>query len=257
MRKRLLHCCAPLLGLTCVSAAHAENFYLFSLATGVTSRYEGSRDYRPILGPAFTAQFDNGFFISTTNGAGYRKDFVNGLFVSAALSYDDGRADENRFDRPGSDYLKGMGNIPGSLLVSLQAGARLFGSSTVSITLDQPVTHTTRGISGHVDLTVPVLQTATNDISITGSLHAGSGRYTQTFFGVTDAQAAASRFQSYSTKGGFDHATISAAWNYTFSPRWSLNTTGGLTRLVGSSSNSPIVQTKNNWFGMTAITYRY
>lgn len=257
MRKRLLHCCAPLLGLTCVSAAHAENTYLFSLAGGVTSRYEGSRDYRPIIGPAFSAQFDNGFFIGMLDGAGYKKTFANGMFVSAALSYDDGRADENRFDRAGSDYLKGMGNIPGSLLISVQAGAHVFGDSTVSVTLDQPVTHTTRGISGHVDLTVPILQTAADQIGVTGSLHAGSGRYTQTFFGVTDAQAASSRFSAYSTKGGFDKATVSTAWTHVFTPRWSVTTTGGLTRLVGSSSNSPIVQTKNNWFGITALTYRY
>ncbi|MGH8777906.1 MipA/OmpV family protein [Paraburkholderia sp.] len=243
--------------MTCVSAAHAENTYLFSLATGVTARYEGSRDYRAILGPSFSAQFDNGFFVSMLDGAGYKKTFANGMYVSAALSYADGRGDENRFDRNGSDYLKGMGNIPGALLISLQAGAHVFGDSTVSVTLDQPVTHTTRGVSGHVDLTVPVLQTSTNQISVTGSLHAGNGRYTQTFFGVTGAQSASSGFSAYSTKGGFDKATISTAWTYIVSPRWSVTTTGGLTRLIGSSSNSPIVQTKNNWFGITALTYRY
>lgn len=243
--------------MTGASAAHAENFYLFSLATGVTSRYDGSRDYRPVVGPAFAAQFGNGFFISSADGAGYQKEFANGLFVSAALSYGAGRDDENRFDGPGSDYLKGMGNIPGSVLVSVRAGVHLLGSSTFSVTFDQPVTHTTRGVSGHVDLTVPILHTPANDISVTGSLHAGSSRYTQTFFGVTAAQAASSRFQPYSTKAGFDQAMITAAWRHTFSPHWSMNTTVGLARLLGSASNSPIVQTKDNWFGMTSITYRY
>ncbi len=256
MRLRLLHCCLPLLGLACFSAAHAENVYLFSLGGGVSSRYLGSRDYRPILAPMISARFDNGFFLGM-DGAGYRRDFSNGLFVSAALSYDDGRADENRFDRNGSDYLKGMGNIPGSLLLSLKAGARVFGVSTVSVTLDQPLNHTSRGVSGHLDLEVPVFQTAADSVSVTSSLHAGSGRYNQTFFGVSAAQAASSRFAAYSTKGGFDRATLSAAWTHSLSQRWSITTTGGLTRLFGSSSNSPIVQSKNSWFGMSAVTYRY
>ncbi|WP_040011345.1 MipA/OmpV family protein [Cupriavidus sp. HMR-1] len=243
--------------MCCVSVAHAENLYLLSLATGVAPRYEGSRDYRPVVGPVLAAQFGNGFFISSADGAGYRKQFSNGLFVSAALGYAMGRTDENRFNGPGSDYLKGMGNIPGSLLVSVQAGVRLFGSSTFSVTLDQPVTHTTRGISGHVDLTMPIVHAGNDNISVTGTLHAGSGRYTQTFFGVTAAQAARSRFQPYSAKGGFDQATMSVAWTHMFSPRWSLNTTVGMERLIGSSRDSPIVQKQANWFGLTSITYRY
>jgi outer membrane scaffolding protein for murein synthesis (MipA/OmpV family) len=42
-----------------------------------------------------------------------------------------------------------------------------------------------------------------------------------------------------------------------FSPRWSVRTEGGVTRLLGASANSPIVQSKNNYFAVTALTYRY
>ena len=191
--------------------AYAENFYMFSLAGGVAPRYQGSRDYRPFVAPLIAAEFSNGIFLSPMDGLGYKRTFANGMFASAALSYDFGRTDRNRADLPGSDYLKGMGRIPGSVMLSVQVGAHLFGPSTISITLDQPVTNTSHGTSGHVDLTVPVLQSVDNEISIKGSVHAGSGRYTQTFFGVTDAQAAASRFQPYAVKGGFDSAKVSVA----------------------------------------------
>ncbi|WP_408176479.1 MULTISPECIES: hypothetical protein [Paraburkholderia] len=30
-----------------------------------------------------------------------------------------------------------------------------------------------------------------------------------------------------------------------------------MTRLLGASANSPIVQSKNNYFAITALTYRY
>ncbi|SDI59173.1 Outer membrane scaffolding protein for murein synthesis, MipA/OmpV family [Paraburkholderia phenazinium] len=257
MRKCLSQLSIAVLGLTCASFARAENFYMFSLAGGVLPRYEGSRDYHPFVSPVIGAEFSNGLFISPESGAGYKKTFSNGLFVSSALSYDFGRTDSNRADLPGSNYLKGMGRIPGSLIVSVQVGAHLFGNSTVSLTLEPAVTHTSHGLTGHFDVTLPVLQTITNDISITGSLHAGTGRYTQTFFGVTEAQSASSGFAPYSPKGGFDSAKVSIAWTYTFSPRWSVRTEGGLTRLLGESANSPIVQSKNNYYGMTALTYRY
>ena len=67
---------------------------MFSLATGIAPRYEGSRDYRPVVAPVIAAQFDNG--LSPMEGAGYKKEFANGLFVSTALDYDFGRSDSNR-----------------------------------------------------------------------------------------------------------------------------------------------------------------
>ncbi|WP_323121351.1 MipA/OmpV family protein [Burkholderia alba] len=237
--------------------AHAENVYTFGLGGGVAPRYQGSNEYRGVVAPVFSAEFGSGFFISTQDGAGYRLTLPHGTFVSAAVSYDSGRKDENRFGESGSDYLKGMGNIPGSVIMSVQAGVKLYGDSVLSVTLDTPVTHTTRGLSGHVDLAVPIFKTAKHQIVVTGTVHAGSGRYTQTFYGVTDAQSMTSRFRPYSTKGGIDSASMAVAWTYTISPRWSVLTTAGVTRLLGQYGNSPIVQAKSNYFGLTALTYRF
>jgi len=257
MRKFPLYLCLPLLVFTYASVVHAENTYEFGLATGVTPRYLGSKDYQGQVTPLIAAEFSNGFFINPIDGAGYKKTFANGMFVSSALSYDFGRSDSNRAELPGSSYLRGMGSVPGSLIVSLQVGATVLGDTLISVTLNQPLTHTTRGISGHVDVTKPVLQTANSEVSITGSLHAGNARYTQTFFGVTDMQSTNSGFRPYSAKAGFDSAVVSAAWTYNFSQKWSVRTSGGLTRVLGSSADSPIVQSKDAFFATTALTFRY
>ncbi|MBW4947580.1 MipA/OmpV family protein, partial [Klebsiella pneumoniae] len=140
----------PLAGLTLAAAAHAENQYSLSLGGGFAPRYPGSNQYRGVAAPGFAAKFGNGFFIDSTQGAGYRLDLPHGAFVSAAVSYDAGRADENRFDMPGSDYLKGMGRVPGSVLVGVRAGVTLFNAAELSVTIDSPVTHTSRGVSGHM-----------------------------------------------------------------------------------------------------------
>ncbi|MFP3561798.1 MipA/OmpV family protein, partial [Paraburkholderia sp. SIMBA_049] len=81
-----------------------------------------------------------------------------------------GRADENRFDLPGSDYLKGMGRSPGSVLIGVRAGVTLLDAAELSVTVDTPVTHTSRGVSGHVDLAVPVFKTAQHEIVVTGTV---------------------------------------------------------------------------------------
>jgi outer membrane protein len=120
-----------------VASFHAENFYLFLLATGVTSRYEGNGGYRPMDGPALAAQFGNGFPPSTVDGAGYRKGFTNVLFVSAALAYGDCRDDEKHIDRPRTDYLKRMGKsrIRGSFqrkTKQVAATVRRFSAGSIS-----------------------------------------------------------------------------------------------------------------------------
>ncbi|ALV55252.1 MipA/OmpV family protein [Burkholderia cenocepacia] len=247
----------PLAGLTLAAAAHAENQYSLSLGGGFAPRYPGSNQYRGVVAPSFSATFGNGFFIDSTEGAGYRLNLPHGAFVSTAVSYDAGRADENRFDLPGSDYLKGMGRIPGSVLVGVRAGVTLFDTAELSVTIDTPVTHTSRGVSGHVDLAVPVLKTSQHEIVVTGTVHAGSGRYMQTFYGVTDAQSMTSRFRPYSVSGGIDSAAMAVAWTWSLSRHWSVLATGGVTRLLGRAGDSPIVQSRNNYYGIAGVTYKF
>jgi MipA family protein len=252
-----LRYCLPAIGLMAALPAQAENTYTFTLGGGFTPRYQGSKEYRGVVAPGFSAEFGNGWFISTMDGAGYHLDLPHGTFVSAAINYAGGRKDSNRFGEDGSDYLKGMGNIPGSVILSVQAGVKVFGENQLSVTLDTPLTHTTRGVSGHVDLAVPLFKSAQHLIVVTGTVHAGSGRYTQTFYGVTDAQSMSSRFRPYSTKGGVDSTSMGLAWTYDVSKHWSVTSTAGVTRLLGDYGNSPIVQSKTNYYGFAAVSYRF
>ncbi len=249
--------CVPLAGLAFAAAAHAENEYSIGLGAGIAPRYAGSNQYRGVVGPSFSATFGNGFFISESDGAGYRLDLPHGVFVSAAVNYDPGRADENRFDLPGSSHLKGMGRVPGSVLVGVRAGMTIYGGTVLSVTLDTPVTHTSRGVSGHVDLAVPVYKSAKDQIVLTGTVHGGSGRYMQTFYGVTDAQAARSGFRPYSTGGGIDSASMSVAWTRAISQHWSILATAGVSRLLGRYGDSPIVQSRTNYFGGAGVSYKF
>ncbi|WP_437341794.1 MipA/OmpV family protein [Cupriavidus basilensis] len=244
-------------GLGCASA-HADNVYTVGLGLGAAPRYEGSNEYRLIGGPLFSAEFGNGLFISPLRGgAGYGHTFSNGMFASFGLDYDLGRTDSKRFDLPGSDHLKGMGRIPGSLVGALRVGMPAYGGAVLSVTLDAPMTNRDRGLSGHIDLSVPVYKAGKHLVSVSPSLHFGSRKYTQTFYGVTDAQAANSQFRTYTTKAGFDRASVAVSWEYEISPSWSVNSTVAVTRLLGDGANSPIVQSKQSFVGLAALKYRF
>ncbi|EDT40157.1 MltA-interacting MipA family protein [Burkholderia ambifaria MEX-5] len=247
----------PLATLTFAAAAHAESEYTLSLGGGIAPRYQGSNQYRGVIGPSISAAFSNGFFISTSNGAGYRYTSPRGLFVSGAIGYARGRKDSGSFSGDGSDYLKGMGDVPGSVMAHWQAGVRDDDGVEVSVTIDTPITHASRGFAGHVDLSVPLLHAGKNAIVLTGTANAGTGRYTQTFYGVTNAQAASSGFRPYSLTGGFHSAAMSLAWTHSVSQHWSVLATAGISRILGRFGDSPIVQTRSNYYGAAGVSFRF
>ena len=241
------------------SAVYAEEAsYTVSLNVGTRPRYAGSSQSTLIGGPGVRADFGNGWFIDPLQGgAGYAIRFLNGMFASGALSYDPGRTDHNTFGRPGSDHLKGMGNVKGSLLGVFTVGSKIVGEATASATLEVPLTHRERGWSGHLDLNTPVVSWGTDKITVNPSLHFGSRKYMQTYFGVTAEQSANSGFAEYSTNGGLQAASVTVAWTHVFSSHWALRTAVGTSRLLGNAAKSPIVQNKQGYFVGTGIAYTF
>ncbi len=251
-------CCVLLVGLPLVATAHAENEYILSLGGGIAPRYQGSNQYRDAVVPSFSTVFSNGIFIGTKYGAGYRYTSPSGAaFSSVAIAYSSGRKDSNNFMEQGSDYLKGMGNVPGAVIAQLRAGVRDNEGLKLSATIDAPITQISRGFSGRIDLAVPIFHAKNNDIVMTGSVHAATSRYVQTFYGVTDAQLASTRFRPYSLTGGVHSASLSAVLTHAVSRHWSILVAAGISRLLGRYGDSPIVQTRSNYYGGTGVSYRF
>ena len=62
-----------------------------------------------------------------------------------------------------------MGDVPGSVIAHWQAGVRDDDGVEVSVTIDTPITHASRGFAGHIDLSVPLLHAGKNTIVLTGT----------------------------------------------------------------------------------------
>lgn len=150
-----------------------------------------------------------------------------------------------------------MGSIKGSFLGVLTVGSRIVGETTASGTLELPISNRDRGWSAHVDLAAPVYSQGADKITVSPSLHFGSRKYMQTYFGVTPQQSADSGFAPYTADSGLQAASLTVAWKHTFSRQWAVQTAVGTTRLLGNVAKSPIVQNKQGYFAGTGIVYTF
>lgn len=68
------------------------------------------------------------------------------------------------------------------------------------------------------------------------------GRQANTFFGVNDQEAAASRFTPYSASGGFQDVSFTQSFAIPLASSWSLLASASWVHLTGSAANSSIVR---------------
>jgi outer membrane scaffolding protein for murein synthesis (MipA/OmpV family) len=93
------------------------------------------------------------------------------------------------------------------------------------------------------------------------SLSAGVGvvnrQYNETYFGVTAAESARSRFRAYQTGGGLQDVHVGARWNWVLSPSWMLTSNLQAKRLLGDARLSPLTERSTNLTVSTALAYRF
>jgi outer membrane scaffolding protein for murein synthesis (MipA/OmpV family) len=227
------------------------------LGVGRMARYAGSDEYRAVPVPVLKIVSPSGFFLDSTQGAGYRHDISDTLFASAAIGYDAGRKDSSDGLRSGSDKLKGMGEIKGSVLANLEAGIKLGGSSSFSVGLSQALSNRERGISYHAQLSSTVLKLEKDNVTVSGAAYFGSAKYNQTFFGVTALQSRNSGYAQYKAESGLNALNASVVWTHSFNRTWSVSTMVGATHYVQKAADSPLVLAKTNYSGFTSVNYSF
>jgi outer membrane scaffolding protein for murein synthesis (MipA/OmpV family) len=87
-----------------------------------------------------------------------------------------------------------------------------------------------------------------------------SDRYNQTFFGVTQAGAAASGLPEYKPSSGLRDMSLSLTANYVITGGWGINGVVSFKRLMGDAADSPIVSREGDEnqisFGL-GLSYRF
>lgn len=240
------------------TAASPEPGITIGAGLVIGPEYYGAKKERFLLAPFFSYRNANGFYAGTNEGVGFSTK-VNSFQLGAGIGYRAGRADSSEdwsFKR-GSDDLKGMGDIAGALTVRLK-GAYQFGSgATVSLSSEMALNHRETGNTYTLGLKMPLYESKSDQVSLNMGATYGDRKFNQSNFGVTTAQSAASGYNAFNAKAGFEQISSTVGWNHVIDKNWSVTTRVGVTHLVGDAADSPVVKKKTNPVAMASFNYSF
>ena len=235
--------------------APAGDSLMVGLGAAYVPQYAGSDDSRVVPVPFLERSYANGFFIGTRRGLGYQTD-VGPVNLSAALAYGGSRDERKRAFAPGSDALKGMGDIDGGMQGVLTASYQL-GKVGLSLGTTQALGKRENGSIYTLGASVPLYSGTDDQVGLSAAAVYGDNKHMRTYFGVSDAQSLRSGYRAYRAKAGF--ATVSAAvsWDHVIDKNWSTHTAVGFARLTGDAADSPLTKRKTTPMLMTGISYKF
>lgn len=217
--------------------------------------YAGADKSRVLPLPFFEKTFSNGVFLSTHRGIGYGAA-LGDFKLSAALGYDAGREDHRESYFSGSDALKGMGKINGSVIAVLSVGYQL-GSTGLSLSTKQNLAHREYGNTYTLGMETPIYSSASDQFGFGASAEYADRKHMQTYFGVSAAQSLSSGYRAYTPKAGFSSVAASVNWTHVIDSNWIVRSAVGVNRLAGDAADSPLTQRKTTPVLMTAFVYKF
>lgn len=187
------------------------------------------------------------------SGGGLRFDLSPNerLRVGLSLRHDGGRDESDSAD------LRGLGDVRATLRLRLgvsypmDEGWRLASSWTVD------ALGRGGGTVGELALSRSVPLAPTTSGGITVATSAGNRRHMRSYYGVNDAQSAASGYPVYEPGAGWRDVSTSVGVRHELSRHWF--TFGGLSvaRLVGEAAASPLVREPTSWAVNVGLAYRF
>ncbi|MGI9507582.1 MAG: MipA/OmpV family protein [Geminicoccaceae bacterium] len=206
---------------------------------GYEPDYEGSDDYEVSPFPFVELNAFGGLASLSIGGLRALLPLTDHAFVGAGVGYDFGR------DEDDNDALEGLGDVDGSVFGQLVGGYAL---DPLSFALIVSGDIGDIGGKGHEGYTVDVqagyeveLIEDKAGLSFGTGLTWASENYTEAFFGVSAAQAAASGLDQFDTEAGFKSAGVELGASYRLTDSVGLQLELGYSRLLGDAADSPIV----------------
>jgi MipA family protein len=257
------------------SPTAAANPWSISVGLGVisTPEYEGASKRATGVTPDLNIKYTTRDFGSFSLGSKSRglswtmidkEDYSFGIGIQG----DGGRKDnkDGSAFQPGSKRLQGMGEIKPSFEVAA------FGHVVLGVPLSLQVVKgfgdgkpdaKDFSIKGHggtrVELLseIPIEITKSFSLSIAPGVSWADSKFTQTYFGVTAAQAARSGYKEFKAKGGIRSISLGVGANYKFDSNWTANAFVNYSQLQGDAGKSPLVQKKGQASVILGATYQF
>lgn len=180
------------------------------------------------------------------------------LRIGGGLTFDPGRKDHSTggIFESGDDRLRGLGTINAALGLRGFAEYRL-GPLAVELSGTKFTGGRNSGILANVGLSLALPLTPKLILIPNVRASWADGTYTQTYFGVTAPQAAASIFPAFSAGAGLKDVRGGATLIYSLNRHWFVGGNASVVRLMNSAARSPISIKDTNVTAMTMIGYRF
>jgi MipA family protein len=215
----------------------------------VTPSYPGARSTRSELLPFVDAEYEQRYYSSANDLLGIYAIKSPSTQAGAAVEYDltERRArDDERFHN-----LRDVDET---------ARFKLFASHTISFVTSDANVATDMAGRGEGTLaqtnlwaTLPLPKAS---LSVGPGITWANARYTRSFFGITQAQAAVSPFAPHAAPAGL----VDLHWNgfetYDISSRWSVGASQTAAHLRGAAGDSPVTSKREQIVVFTWLAYR-
>ncbi|WP_432721441.1 MipA/OmpV family protein [Jeongeupia wiesaeckerbachi] len=234
-----------------------ESEYTIGGGIAYGPKFAGSKDYG--IAPYFNLHMltPQGIYIDPLQGIGWQTPLGERFVLSLGVGYDFGRAESDKGLGAGSDRLKGMGDVKGSVLGTTSLGFMITPATQLSVSLAQALSNSDRGLSWDVSLGHAFELSEADTIGVAGAVHLGDGKYNQTYFGVTQAQSKTSRFKAYEAGSGINSYSFTVNWTHKWTKHWNTDVMAGVTQFAGDVANSPLLDTKTNYIGVASLNYTF
>lgn len=250
---------ASVLGCLVVPAwAHCSDAERYlGLGLRIRPAYDGADSHRTDPIP-YVRLYGRHLFARTTQGlleGGWRTTPYGAWTFGAQAAYEEGRVTDE------SAFLKAyrLQDLDAGASVGLHAeGDWKIGSIPLNalVRYRQNV-DTDRGAQADLRVSAGIFSRWSIEAGLYGQLTWASGKFMQSYFGITPLQSAATGLPIYAAGSGFRTLQGGVLGAVELSPRWLIPWSAGMQRLTGDAGNSPITQERTTWSANAGIAYRF
>jgi outer membrane protein len=229
------------------------------LGPGLRSRpaYDGSATQQVELVPV-VRYLGQPMFVRSTQGVlegGLRIELAPGLHAGAQLAYEPGRKSGD------SDFLKNR-NIA-SIDTSASYGLQLewdqtFGPMPVTLLARlRQHSESARGAQADLRLSAGVFHSGRVSVGLFAQTTWANAKSTDSLYGVTAQQSAASALPTFRPGGGLLFASAGLLWSVDLTRNWIVVGSMEARRLRGDATGSPLSERASNYYASAGIAYHF
>ncbi|NJM33367.1 MAG: MipA/OmpV family protein [Rhodomicrobium sp.] len=220
----------------------------------VKPTYEGSEEYEVVGFPYLFPKFAGGpGFFSRIEARGLddvRFTLIDrdGFIAGPLGGYNFGR------DEDDGDLLEGLGDVDGGVVLGGFVGYRWQW-----LQFDVSYHHTLGDDGGYqVRFGVEAKKPISERVTLLGRIGAtyADDEYMQNYFGV-EAGASAIGLPAFDAEAGFKDVNVQVGLEADLDANWSLRASLRYSHLIGDASDSPIVETDDQFTGLLGVSYKF